>query len=53
MTWRAISKYAIRNGPWTITKAYVRGEAKYMLWRDKEIVGGPYGTAEEAKRRAR
>lgn len=53
MTWQKASPYAIRNGPWTITKAYVKGEARYLLWRDKGIVGGPYKTAEEAKERAR
>lgn len=53
MTWRAINRYAIRLGPWTITKAYVKGEARYLLWQGETIVSGPYGTAEEAKGRAR
>ncbi|SOY65620.1 hypothetical protein CBM2586_B10215 [Cupriavidus phytorum] len=53
MTWAPHGKYAIRSGPWTITKGYVKGEARYLLWRDKEIVGGPYDTADEAKGKAR
>lgn len=53
MTWQKASAYAIRHGPWTITKAYVMGEAVYMLWRNEQIIGGPYSTAEEAKERVR
>lgn len=51
--WARAGEYAIRAGPWTITKGYVMGVATYLLWRDKEIVGGPYKTAEEAKGEAR
>jgi hypothetical protein len=53
MTWRPHGRYAIRYGPWTITKGYVMGEAKYLLWRGEQIIGGPYSTAEEAKERAK
>ncbi|WP_198045310.1 hypothetical protein [Cupriavidus taiwanensis] len=53
MTWKPITRYAIRCGPWTITKGYVMGDAKYMLWKGETIVGGPYKTAEEAKERAK
>lgn len=53
MTWRPHGRYAIRYGPWTITKALVRGAATYLLWKGEQIIGGPYSTAEEAKERAR
>ena len=53
MTWERVGKYALQSGRWTISKGYVHGEAKYLLWQGNEIVGGPYGTAEEAKERAR
>ena len=52
-TWERIGRYAIRSSPWTITKAYVKGEATYLLWRNEQIIGGTYSTAEEAKERAR
>lgn len=52
MTWRPITKYAIRAGPWTITKAYVMGEARYMLWQGDRLISGPHRTADEAKERA-
>ncbi|SPA24555.1 hypothetical protein CBM2637_A150008 [Cupriavidus taiwanensis] len=51
--WKRATKYAIQCGPWTITKGYVHGEARYLLWKDKEIVSGPHKTADEAKGKAR
>lgn len=53
MTWTPHGKYAIRAGPWTITKAYVKGRARYLLWHGDKVHSGPYDTADEAKGKAR
>lgn len=51
--WDRISEYAIRSGPWRISKAYVMGKARYLLWHGDKVHSGPYDTADEAKGKAR
>lgn len=41
--------YVIKQGQWTIAKYTVSGTSKYVLWRDKEWIAGPFKTADEAK----
>ncbi len=49
MTWKRDGEYAIRAGPWIVSKAYVMGKARYLPWHGDKVHSGPYDTAEEAK----
>ena len=51
MNWARRGSHSIQSGEWIISKARVRGEWIYTLWRNSERIDG-YWSANEAKKAA-
>ena len=56
MDWRRVDDYHMRSGfgkgQFYISKGYVAGAARYLLWRSPLVLHGSYDSAEDAKRAA-